>query len=175
MGAKITIDSATMTNKLFELLEARWLYGCEHIDAVIEPKSIVHALVEFSDGATTAQMAHPDMKLPIAYALMQKVDEPILEPVDLLEVGALEFHAISPDRYPIWQIKEDLLKHPKLGVIVNAANEVGIRKFSEGSIPFGRISELTLAAYDRFHDANPQTLDDVFAIDKTVREWCETR
>ena len=175
MGAKITIDSATMVNKLFELLEARWLYGCENVDALIEPRSIIHAMVEFADGATTAQMARPDMKLPIAYALMQQVEERILEPVDLLEVGALEFRPITPDRYPIWRIKEDLLKHPKLGVVVNAANEVGIRKFSRGAIPFGGISKLTLAAYDHFHDVDPKTFDDVFAIDTEVRAWCEKR
>jgi len=66
MGAKITIDSATMTNKLFELIEAKWFYDCENVDAVIEPKSVIHALIEFADGATTAQMAHPD---EVAYSL----------------------------------------------------------------------------------------------------------
>ncbi|WP_353661638.1 1-deoxy-D-xylulose-5-phosphate reductoisomerase [Hydrogenimonas sp. SS33] len=171
MGAKITIDSATMTNKLFELLEARWLYGCENVDAVIEPKSVIHALVEFVDGATTAQMAHPDMKLPIAYALMQEVNEPILEPVDLLEVGSLEFRPIEPERYPIWQIKEELLAHPERGVVVNAANEVAIDRFMGKEIPFGGIARLTLAAYERFRAVAPATLDDVFAIDEEVRAW----
>ena len=173
MGAKITIDSATMTNKLFELLEARWMFGCERVDAVIEPKSVIHALVEFVDGATTAQMANPDMKLPIAYALMRQVHDPILPPVDLLEVGSLEFRPIDPVRYPIWRIKEDLLKHPKLGVVVNAANEVAIEKFVEGRISFEALSGLVLDAYERFGDVDPKSLEDVFAIDREVRSWCE--
>jgi len=171
MGSKITIDSATMANKLFELLEARWLYGCDNVDAIIEPKSVIHALVEFADGATTAQMAHPDMKLPIAYALMREVNEPILDPVDLLEVGSLEFRPIDTARYPIWQIKADLLRHPKRGVVVNAANEVAIERFLDGSIPFGAIARLTLAAYERFADADPASIDDVFTIDREVRAW----
>jgi len=174
MGAKITVDSATMTNKLFELLEARWMFGCEKVDAVIEPKSIIHALVEFADGATTAQMANPDMKLPIAYALMQEVTDPILPPVDLLEVGSLEFRPIDEARYPIWAIKEDLLAHPKLGVVVNAANEVAVAQFLEGAIPFGDISRRVLAAYERFHGEDPQSLEEVFALDKEVRSWCES-
>ncbi|WP_457599105.1 1-deoxy-D-xylulose-5-phosphate reductoisomerase [Hydrogenimonas sp.] len=174
MGAKITIDSATMTNKLFELLEARWMFGCERIDAVIEPKSVVHALVEFRDGATTAQMANPDMKLPIAYALMREVEEPILPPVDLLEVGSLTFRPIDPERYPIWWIKEDLLAHPERGVVVNAANEVAIGKFMAGRIPFGELSKLVIEAYECFDDAVPRSLEEVFEIDAAVRRWCET-
>jgi 1-deoxy-D-xylulose-5-phosphate reductoisomerase len=172
MGAKITIDSATMANKLFELLEARWMFGCRNVDAIVEPRSVIHALVEFADGATTAQMANPDMKLPIAYALMQEVEEPILPPVDLLEVGSLEFRPIDPARYPIWAIKEDLLQNPELGVVVNAANEVAVEKFMEGKIPFGDLSRLVLEAYDRFHDRKPASLDEVFAIDEEVRTWC---
>jgi 1-deoxy-D-xylulose-5-phosphate reductoisomerase len=175
MGAKITIDSATMTNKLFELLEARWLYGCEHVDAVIEPKSVIHAMVEFVDGATTAQMANPDMKLPIAYALMGKVDVPVLDPVDLLSIGSLEFRPIEMARYPIWAIKEDLLAHPKRGVVVNAANEAAIEKFLTGQIPFGGIPRLVIDAYDHFQNREPESLDEVFAIDQEVRRWCEAR
>lgn len=175
MGAKITIDSATMTNKLFELLEAYWLYGCRDVDAIIEPKSVIHAFIEFADGATTTQLAHPDMKLPIAYALMQEVNVPILESVDLLKVGSLEFRQITTERYPIWAIKEDLLKHPKRGVVVNAANEVAIAKFINGEIPFGALSQLTIRAYEHFSDVDPQSIDDVFEIDREIRRWCETQ
>lgn len=175
MGSKITIDSATMVNKLFELLEARWLYGCENVDALIEPKSVVHAMVEFIDGATTAQMAKPDMKLPIAYALMQSVETPILEPVDLLSVGSLEFRPIDSARYPIWSIKEDLLARPKLGVVVNAANEAAIEKFLDKKITFGGIARLIMEAYEHFHGREPESIDEVFAIDEEVRRWCEVR
>ncbi len=175
MGTKITIDSATMMNKLFELLEARWLYGCENVDAIIEPKSVIHALVEFMDGATTAQMAYPDMKLPIAYALMQNIEVPVLDPVDLLKVGSLEFREVSTDRYPIWRIKDDLLANPGRGVVVNAANEVAVEKFVGGKIAFGAISKLVLEAYENFLDIYPESIDDVFDIDREVREWCEGR
>ncbi len=175
MGTKITVDSATMMNKLFELLEARWLYGCENVDAIIEPKSVIHALVEFADGATTAQMAYPDMKLPIAYALMQKIDVPVLDPIDLLKVGSLEFRPVSPQRYPIWRIKDDLLENPKRGVVVNAANEVAVGKFVEGSIAFGAIAKMVLDAYERFLDIDPKSIEDIFDIDREVREWCRGR
>ncbi|BBG64813.1 1-deoxy-D-xylulose 5-phosphate reductoisomerase [Hydrogenimonas sp.] len=175
MGAKITIDSATMMNKLFELLEARWLYGCENVDAVIETKSVIHALVEFADGATTAQMAVPDMRLPIAYALMERVDVPVIEHVDLLKVGSIEFREITKERYPIWSIKDDLLENPKLGAVVNAANEAAIAKFTAEEISFGQIGRIVIEAYEWFHDADPNSLEDVFAIDKEVRRWCEER
>ena len=87
MGNKITIDSATMTNKIFELIEARWLFDTTACDAIIETKSIIHAMLNFIDGSTTAHLAHANMQLPIAYALMGKVDTPILKPVNLLELS----------------------------------------------------------------------------------------
>ncbi len=170
MGQKITIDSATMVNKLFELLEARWLFGKGSYDAIIETRSIIHALVNFKDGSTTAHIAHTDMKLPIAYALLGKVEEPILKPVDLVEVGTLEFRSIDPKRYPIWEIKEELLQNPHLGVVVNAANEVAIERFIGGEIGFLDIPRLIIRALERYHDKKPTSLEDVFAIDKEIRE-----
>ncbi|NEW59687.1 1-deoxy-D-xylulose-5-phosphate reductoisomerase, partial [Sulfurovum sp. bin170] len=136
MGNKITIDSATMTNKLFELLEAKWLFNTTNIDAYIEKKSIIHALVEFVDGSTTAHFAGVDMKLPIAFALRGKVEEEILAPVDLLKMGSVEFLPITAERYPIWEIKEHILKNPHLGVVVNASNEEAIKKFEQGRCNF---------------------------------------
>ncbi|OHE09565.1 MAG: 1-deoxy-D-xylulose-5-phosphate reductoisomerase, partial [Sulfurimonas sp. RIFOXYC2_FULL_36_7] len=126
MGQKITIDSATMVNKIFELLEARWLFGEGKYDAIIETKSLIHALIDFKDGSTTAHFANASMQLPIAFALDGKMQENILPHVDLLKVGSLEFREITTDRYPIWQIKEELLKKPSRGVVVNAANEAAI-------------------------------------------------
>ena len=169
MGNKITIDSATMTNKLFELLEAKWLFDTTKLDAIIETKSLIHAMVNFCDGSTTAHIANANMQLPIAYALMQKVDENILEHIDLLKVGSLEFKPITTERYPIWQIKEDVLQNPHLGVVINAANEIGVAKFLKGEIGFLDISKITLEAYDKFHHIHAKTIDDIFAIDKEVR------
>jgi len=171
MGRKITIDSATMTNKLFELLEAKWLFDIDKLDAIIEPKSIIHAMIDFVDGSTTAHIANADMRLPIAYAIMPNVEKQILKPVDLLEVGSLEFRKIEEDRYPIWQIKDDILKNPHLGAVINAANEVAIEQFFEGKISFLDISRTSIRAYEQFSDFFPSSLDDIYTLDKEVRNF----
>jgi 1-deoxy-D-xylulose-5-phosphate reductoisomerase len=171
MGRKITIDSATMTNKLFELLEAKWLFDIDNLDAVIETKSIIHALIDFRDGSTTAHLAHADMKLPIAYALLGKVEEQILKPVDLISVGSLEFREIKSSRYPIWEIKDDILKNPHLGAVINAANEVAIDMFFDGKISYLDISKITVSAYKKFYDFNPLNVEDIFSIDSEVRAF----
>ena len=170
MGQKITIDSASMMNKLFELLEARWLFGEGEYDALIETRSLIHALIDFKDGSTTAHFAHANMQLPIAYAVLGRVEEPILKPVNLLEVGSLEFREITPDRYPVWEIKEELLKHPRRGVIVNAANEAAIEHFILGNIGFMEIAKTIVDAYERF-DREPQSIEEVFELDAEVRRY----
>ncbi len=170
MGQKITIDSATMVNKMFELLEARWLFGEGEYDAIIETKSLIHALIDFKDGSTTAHFAHASMQLPIAYALNQTMQEEILKPINLLEVGSLEFRAITKERYPIWEIKEDILKNPHKGVIINAANEISIEQFIDNKIGFLDISKNILKAYEHF-DLKASNVDDIFVIDQEVREF----
>ena len=169
MGQKITIDSATMVNKIFELLEARWLFGEGCYDAIIETKSLIHAFIDFKDGSTTAHFANASMKLPIAFALDGKMQENILPHVDLLKVGSLEFREIMTDRYPIWQIKDELLKNPSRGVVVNAANEAAIEKFISGKIGFMDIAKTVIGAYEKF-DTLPKSVDDVFALDEEVRD-----
>ncbi len=170
MGQKITIDSATMMNKMFELLEARWLFGEGRYDAIIETKSLIHALIDFKDGSTTAHFAHASMQLPIAFALDGKMQENILPHVDLLKVGSLEFREITTERYPIWCIKDELLKNPSRGVVVNAANEAAIEKFISGKIGFMDIAKTVIKAYEKF-DTLPKSVDDVFAIDEEVRAF----
>jgi 1-deoxy-D-xylulose-5-phosphate reductoisomerase len=170
MGQKITIDSATMVNKMFELLEARWLFGEGKYDAIIETKSLIHALIDFKDGSTTAHFAHANMQLPIAYALDATMNENILGHVDLLKVGSLEFREIQTERYPIWQIKEELLKSPERGVIINAANEAAIEKFINKEIGFMDIPRNILNAYEKFIHM-PRNVEDVFLIDREVREF----
>lgn len=172
MGQKITIDSATMVNKMFELLEARWLFAEGQYDAIIETKSLIHALIDFKDGSTTAHFANASMQLPIAYALDAKMDENILKHIDLLEVGSLEFRKIEKERYPIWEIKEDLLQNPYLGVVVNAANEAAIEKFIAKEIGFMDISHSIINAYEKFRDA-PKSIEDVFLTDETVRKYIQ--
>lgn len=170
MGQKITIDSASMVNKLFELLEARWLFGEGEYDALIETKSLIHAMIDYRDGSTTAHFAHADMRLPIAYALMGKVDTPIVNRIDLTQIGTLEFREIEKERYPIWAIKNDLLINPARGVIVNAANEAAIERFVAGDIRFIDISKLILDAYESF-SYPPESIEAIFALDTEVRSF----
>jgi 1-deoxy-D-xylulose-5-phosphate reductoisomerase len=174
MGQKITIDSATMMNKMFELLEARWLFGEGRYDAIIETKSLIHALIDFKDGSTTAHFANASMQLPIAFALDGNMEENILQHVDLLKVGSLEFREITQERYPIWRIKEELLKNPAKGVVVNAANEAAIEKFIAKETGFMDIAKTVMRAYEKF-DTVPKNSDDVFAIDREVRAFVSAK
>ncbi|MCD4759103.1 MAG: 1-deoxy-D-xylulose-5-phosphate reductoisomerase [Arcobacteraceae bacterium] len=171
MGNKITIDSATMTNKLFELIEARWLFDTTACDAIIETKSIIHAMINYKDGSTTAHLAHANMQLPIAYAIMGDVKEQILKPVNLLELQNLEFKEIQQERYPIWEIKEEVLHNKNLGVVLNAANEVAVAKFLQGEIGFLDVAKKTLKAMNKFHSTKIEYIDDIFEIDKEVRRY----
>ena len=173
MGDKITIDSATMVNKLFELLEARWLFDTPRIDAVIERRSIVHALMEFADGSTTAHLAGVDMKLPIAYALECPVEEPILPPVDLLQIGPIAFEAIDPERYPLWDLRQILLERPRLGVVLNAANEAAMDPFRRGEIDFGTMTRRILESFRAFEEREPTTLGEALELDRKVRAYVE--
>ena len=175
MGNKITIDSATMTNKLFELLEAKWLFNTSNVDAMIEKKSIIHALAEFTDGSTTAHFAGVDMKLPIAFALRGEVEEAILPPTDLLGIGSLEFLPIEAERYPIWNIKEHILEHPHLGIVVNAANEEAIKAFQKEKCSFFGMSEMVLDAYKKFETVKASNIDEIIQLDKEIRAYVNAR
>ncbi|MDR2153236.1 MAG: 1-deoxy-D-xylulose-5-phosphate reductoisomerase [Helicobacteraceae bacterium] len=167
MGAKITIDSATMVNKLFELLEARWLFGANAIDAVIERSSIFHALIEFADGCVTAQAAPTDMRLAITYAILGELREPIAGEIDLISLPPIRFEPIDLKRYPAWAIKETLLNEPRLGAVLNAANEAAIARYRSGEISFGRISRMILEAFERF-SSPPKTIDEAIALHEEV-------
>lgn len=174
MGNKITIDSATMTNKMFELIEAAWLFDTRKLDAIIETKSLIHAMINFKDGSTTAHIANASMQLPIAYAILGHCDEEILKPVNLIEVGNIEFRRIEENRYPIWQLKDEILNNLDLGVVLNAANEVAVSKFLNSQIGFLDISKITMNAINKFHNANTSSIEDIFQIDKEVRKYCES-
>lgn len=174
MGNKITIDSATMTNKMFELIEAAWLFDTRKLDAIIETKSLIHAMINFKDGSTTAHIANASMQLPIAYAILGNCDEEILKPVNLIEVGNIEFRKIEENRYPIWQLKDEILNNLDLGVVLNAANEVAVSKFLNSQIGFLDISKITMNAINKFHNANTSSIEDIFQIDKEVRKYCES-
>lgn len=171
MGNKITIDSATMTNKIFELVEARWLFNTTACDAIIEPKSIIHAMINFTDGSTTAHIANANMQLPIAYALMGKVQEQILEKVDLLKLQNLEFKKIETSRYAIWELKDEILQNYNLGVVLNASNEIAVEAFLKGDIGFLDISEISKRSINKFHNIKINSIDDIFLADKDIRRY----
>ncbi|MGM0519139.1 MAG: 1-deoxy-D-xylulose-5-phosphate reductoisomerase [Campylobacterota bacterium] len=171
MGNKITIDSATMTNKMFELMEAAWLFNINKLDAIIETKSLIHAMINFKDGSTTAHIANASMQLPIAYAINKKCNEEILPPVDLVKTGSLEFREIKKDRYPIWEVKDEILNNMDLGVVLNAANEVAVSKFLNSQIGFLDISQITLKAIQKYKDIKLNSIDDIFEADKEIRGY----
>ncbi len=152
MGAKITIDSATMMNKAFEIIEARWLFGVRpaQIAAVVHPQSVVHSMVEFVDGAIKAQLGVPDMRLPIAYALGAERRLPTDRPaLSLADMATLTFEKPDPERFPCFSLGHYALeKGGNTACVINAANEVAVAAFLRGDLSFpgvyGVISE-TLA------------------------------
>ncbi|AQW80513.1 1-deoxy-D-xylulose 5-phosphate reductoisomerase [Campylobacter pinnipediorum subsp. pinnipediorum] len=170
MGAKITIDSASMANKLFEVLEAYWLYGIKDIEAIIEKTSMIHALVEFKDGSTTAHISGTDMRLAIAHAVLDSVDEKIVSSVDLLKLNEIKFQEISLEKYPIFGLKDRVLQNPDLGVVINAANEVGVYAFLDRKCGFLDISKVIFECVDIFKDINISDRNDLFVIDDEVRK-----
>ncbi|WP_345741155.1 1-deoxy-D-xylulose-5-phosphate reductoisomerase [Nitrosophilus kaiyonis] len=174
MGKKITIDSATMVNKLFELIEAKWLFDTKNLDAIIETKSIVHAIVDFVDGGSLMHAAVADMRLPIAYAILKKVEKNIVKNIDFTLVKNLEFRKIDSLRYPIWEIKDLLLQKSDLGVVINAANEVAVEAFINSKINFLKISEIILDSIYAFENVKASSIDDIFIIDKEVRSFAKS-
>lgn len=173
MGAKITIDSATMANKLFEVLEAFWLYGTKNIEALIEPTSMIHALVAFKDGSTTAHFSKTDMSLAIAHAILDEdeLTSPIVENLNLLDLQNIKFEKIDLRKYPIFELKDELLANPDLGVVVNAANEVAVEKFLKDECSFLDISKVVLESVSRFAHIEILDMRDVVEIDNDVRAF----
>jgi len=174
MGQKITVDSATMVNKLFEVLEAKWLFNTDKIDALIEEKSIIHALIEFEDGSTTAHIADVDMKLPIAYALNQKIEGQILKPIDLLKVGSLKFKSIEEQKYPLWKMKDYLLQNPDMGLVLNAANDMMVEKFLNKEVSFEAIYKNIDKAIEKFDGFILNSLSDIELCNSAVRNFLLT-
>ncbi|CZE46706.1 1-deoxy-D-xylulose-5-phosphate reductoisomerase [Campylobacter geochelonis] len=173
MGAKITIDSATMTNKLFEILEAFWLYGIKEIDAVVEQTSMIHALVNFIDGSTTAHICNTDMRLAIAHAVLGDVKKEILPSVDLLSLAKIEFKKIDLEKFPIFSLKDKVLKNPNLGVIINASNEIGVEAFLAGKCGFLDISKVVFKSLEKFENLELKEPDELFYYDNLVREFAK--
>ena len=174
MGAKITIDSASMMNKGLELIEAMWLYDVEpdDIDIVVHRESIVHSAVEFEDGSVIAQMGNPDMRLPIQYALTYPERVPCkVPPLDLPRRHNLTFFAPDEEAFPALGLaRRAAAARGNLGAVMNGANEAAVDLFLHDRIPFYRIPELVRGAMDAVDYLPEITVDDVLESDRAARE-----
>ena len=178
MGAKITIDSASMFNKALEIMEARWLFDMppEKIQVVVHPQSIVHSAVEFADGAVLAQLGVPDMRVPIQYAMAYP--ERLTtgsRPLDLFALGQLTFEPGDPERFPALRLAGECLNAGGAAcTILNGANEAAVAAFLREEIPFGGITRLVEGTLNRLGHLPGDTLEDIFDADaqarRTVRE-----
>jgi 1-deoxy-D-xylulose-5-phosphate reductoisomerase len=175
MGAKITIDSATLVNKGLEVIEAHWLYDVDYdaIEVVIHPQSVVHSAVRFVDGSLKAQLGTPDMRLPIQYALTypHRRPSPAAAP-DLIASGRLEFRAPDEDRFPALRIAREAGRMgPAACAALIAADEVAVARFLDGSLGFSEIPALLEAAVLRFGDTNDAgpDMEGLVALDEMVR------
>lgn len=171
MGAKITIDSATMMNKLFEIVEAYHLFGFENIDALIEPRSLIHALCEFKDGGSTAYLSKTDMRLAIAQAVFKQSQANVIQNLDFVTIPSLKFHNISVKKYPIFSLKNALLNNPDLGVLINSANEVLVYKFLNKQCEFLDIAKGVFNTLQHFGEVKINHTEELFEYDIKVREF----
>jgi 1-deoxy-D-xylulose-5-phosphate reductoisomerase len=175
MGAKITIDSATLANKGLEVIEAHWLYDSpyEAIDVVIHPQSVVHSAVQFVDGSLKAQLGTPDMRLPIQYALTYPERRPSpAAPPDLVATGSLDFRAPDESRFPALRIaREAGPLGPRATAALIAADDVAVDRFLNGTLDFQGIPRLLEAAVARFGTPSgpDPDLDELVALDAEVR------
>ena len=173
MGAKISVDSATLMNKGLELIEAHYLFGLpsERIDILIHPQSVIHSMVEFVDGSVLAQLGSPDMRIPIAYALAwpERIETPA-QRLDLAAIARLDFEAPDLKRFPALRLAREALEAGGAApIVLNAANEVAVACFLAGNIRFAEIAQIVEEALTRTDFVNPASIEDVLEIDRTVR------
>ncbi|HEU4649911.1 MAG TPA: 1-deoxy-D-xylulose-5-phosphate reductoisomerase [Croceibacterium sp.] len=173
MGAKISVDSATMMNKGLEFIEAHHLFavGLERLRILVHPQSVIHSMVEYRDGSTLAQLGPSDMRVPIASCLAwpRRMDTPCA-PLDLAAIGQLTFCAPDEERFPATRLaREAAAAGGAAPAVLNAANEVAVAAFLAGQIAFTDISALVAQTLDRDLPPAPECLDDVLAVDGEAR------
>lgn len=173
MGAKISVDSATMMNKGLELIEAHHLFAmpADRLDVVIHPQSVIHSMVEYADGSVLAQLGPTDMRIPIAHTLAwpERMDTPC-ERLDLAAVGRLDFMAPDYVRFPALKLARDVMvAGGPAPAIMNAANEIAVAAFLDGAIAFGEIANIVARVLERYVPDDPVSLADVLAIDSEAR------
>lgn len=174
MGAKISVDSATMFNKGLELIEAHHLFpvGLDKLRIVVHPQSVVHSMVEYRDGSTLAQLGPSDMRVPIASCLAwpERMDTPC-DPLDLAALGQLTFRAPDETLFPATRLCRQAAEQGGAApAVLNAANEVAVAAFLSGQIAFTRIAAMVEAVLARYAPAAPTTLAEVIAVDAAARD-----
>jgi len=179
MGRKISVDSATMMNKGLEVIEARWLFDVDpgRIEVVIHPQSIVHSLVEYVDGSVIAQLSNPDMRVPIAHALAypQRMASGA-RPLDLAAMGQLSFERPDPERFPCLPLAYAALRAGgSAPAALNAANEVAVNAFLDGSLPFSAIPAVIEATMNSMEITRGETLGEILEVDALARRKARER
>ncbi|MBO4288727.1 MAG: 1-deoxy-D-xylulose-5-phosphate reductoisomerase [Lachnospiraceae bacterium] len=173
MGRKITIDSATMVNKGLEVMEAKWLFGVDYddIEVVVQPKSIIHSMVEFEDGAVLAQLGTPDMKLPIAYALYYPERKPLPGPrLDFKTMGQIQIASPDNEAFPALPLAYRAGKTGgTMPTVYNAANEWAVAAFLAGKIGFNDITDIIAACMDRHAVIESPSLDTILEAERELR------
>ncbi len=174
MGAKITVDSATLMNKGFEVIEAHWLYSVpyENVEVVVHPESIVHSFVEFNDSSTLAQMGFPDMRIPIQYSLSYPERIPNnFQSIDFGRIKSLNFEKPDLERFPCLRVAYDAgIAGGTLPAVLNASNEIAVKFFLDGKIRFFEISEIIKSAIERHKVIKNPNLDEILNVDRKTRE-----
>jgi len=173
MGAKITIDSATLMNKGLEVIEARWLFDMspEYIDVVVHPQSIIHSMVEYKDGCVMAELGEPDMQAPIAYALSypERINTKVKK-LDLSKIGTLTFQKPDTDKFPALNLAYQVLREGGTSpVILNAANEVAVQAFLEEKISFNNISVVVSQTLEHLKITQSKDIETILETDKMAR------
>ncbi len=174
MGAKITVDSASMFNKGLEIMEVRWLFDMpeEQIQVVVHPESIVHSAVVFRDGAVLAQLGQPDMRVPIGYAMAfpERLETGVMPP-DLFALGALTFEKPDEEKFPALRLAKEALRAGGAACTVfNGANEEAVAAFLREEIPFGGIARRVEKALDSLAGLKADCLEDILEADRRARE-----
>ncbi len=174
MGPKITIDSATMMNKALEIIEARWLFGLEpdQIGVVVHPQSIIHSLVEFTDGSVLAQLSPPDMRLPIQYALTYPERWPGISPtLNWQQVLKLEMFPPDFEAFPALTLGFDVARRGGgAGAVLNAANEAAVQRFLDGTLKFCDIAQSCQDVVSSYHSQSQPSLEELLRLDGWARQ-----
>ncbi len=175
MGAKITIDSATMMNKGLEIIEAAWLFDMspDNIDVVVHRESIIHSMIEFVDNSVLAQLGLPDMRIPIQYAITypNRFESPV-DSLDFGKISSMTFYEPDYDTFKcLSACKKAMSRGGVIPAVANGANEVANKLFRDNKISFLEIGELVSSAVDTFEATEAKTLDDILSADKAAREY----